>query len=88
MYINGSQKYAIKLWLGNGFGARTETINLAYGNHISDSDNSMNEIIDCEVNKDKTLKLKMTLNMFGDKEVGTPSEVLREIWKNVIQWLR
>lgn len=88
MYINGSQKYAIKLWLGNGFGARTETINLAYGNHISDSDNSMNEIIDCEVNKDKTLKLKMTLNMFGDKEAGTPSEVLREIWKNVIPWLR
>lgn len=88
MYINGSQKYAIKLWLGNGFGARIETINLAYGNLISDSDNSMNEIIDCEVNKDKTLKLKMTLNMFGDKEAGTPSEVLREIWKNVIPWLR
>jgi len=88
MYINGSQKYAIKLWIGNGFGARIETINLAYGNHISDSDNSMNEIIDCEVNKDKTLKLKMTLNMFEDKEAGTPSEVLREIWKNVIPWLR
>jgi hypothetical protein len=88
MYISGSQKYAIKLWLGNGFSARTETINLAYGNHISDSDNSMNEIICCEVNKDNTLRLKMTMNMFGNKEAGTLSEVLREIWKNVLPWLR
>jgi hypothetical protein len=88
MYVSGSQKYAIKLWLGNGFGARTETINLAYGNHISDSDNSMNEIICCEVNKDNTLRLKMTMNMFGNKEAGTPSEVLREIWKNALPWLR
>jgi hypothetical protein len=30
----------------------------------------------------------MTLNMFGDKEAGTPSEVLREIWKNVVMWLK
>ncbi|MHB1421070.1 MAG: toll/interleukin-1 receptor domain-containing protein [Bacillota bacterium] len=88
MYIKGSQKYAIKVWLGNGFGASTETINLAYGNHISDRDNSMNEIIGCEVDKDKTLKLRMTLNMFGDQEAGTPSEVLKQIWKNVIPWLR
>jgi vacuolar-type H+-ATPase subunit F/Vma7 len=88
MYINGSQKYAIKVWLGNGFGASIETINLAYGNYISDSDNSMNEVISCEVDKDKTLKLKMTLNMFGNKEASTPSEILKEIWKNVIPWLR
>lgn len=88
MYISGSQKYAIKLWIGNGLGARIETINLAYGNHISESDNSMNEIIDCEVNRDNTLKLRMTLNMFGDKEVSTPPEVLKEIWQNVVQWLK
>jgi hypothetical protein len=88
MYINGSQKCAVKLWLANAFGASTDTINLACGNYTSDSDNSMNEIIDCEVSEDKTLKLRMTLNIFGDKEASTSSEVLREIWKNIIQYLR
>lgn len=88
MYLNGSQKYAVKLWLGHGLGSRTETINLAYGNHIYDNDNAMNEIIDCEVDEDNTLKLKMTLNMSYDKKVDTPEEVLKEIWKNVISWIR
>ena len=81
MYINGSQKYAIKMWLGSGFGARAETINFAYGNHISDSDNSMNEIINCEVDRDKKIKLRMTMNMYGNKEAGTPSEVLKKFGK-------
>lgn len=87
VYINGHQKYAVKVWLGSSFGAGIETINLAYGNHISDSDNSMNEIITCEVARDKTLELKMTMNMFGNKKANTPAAILREIWANIVRWL-
>ena len=60
---------------------------MAYGNHISDSDNSMNEIITCEVARDKTLELKMTMNMLGNKKANTPTAVLREIWTNIVRWL-
>ncbi|MBB6215066.1 hypothetical protein HNQ80_001155 [Anaerosolibacter carboniphilus] len=88
LYLHGDQKYAIKIWLGNNFGRGSETINFAYGNHISDSDNSMNEIVTCEVDKDNTLKLRMTMNMFGDAEANTPVAVLREVWRNVLQWIK
>ncbi len=88
MYKNGHQKYAIKLWLGHSFGAKTETINLSYGNHISDSDNAMNEIISCEVGDDNTLKLKMILNVFGNKDAIEPHEIVLEIWRNVIPYLK
>lgn len=87
MYINGSQKHAVKLWLGNTWGYGVDTINLAYGNYVSDNDGSMNEIITCEVDKDKTLILKMTMNMFGKENANTSATILTEIWKNVIRWL-
>lgn len=87
IYINGQQKYAVKIWLGSGFGSREESINLSYGNHISESDNSMNEYISCEVTTDKALRLKMHMNMFGNRDAHTPEEVVREIWLNIRQWL-
>jgi hypothetical protein len=65
IYINGRHQYGFKIWLGNGFYSKTDTIDLAYGRHISDSDNSMNEIITCNVTKDKSLILEMTMNMYG-----------------------
>lgn len=86
-YVNGQQKYAVKIWLGSGFGSREETINLSYGNYVSESDNSMNEYISCEVTEDKILRLKMNMNMFGNRDVHTPEEVAREIWSNIRQWL-
>ncbi len=87
MYLSGSQKYAIKIWLGNGFYSKTDTIDLAYGRHISDSDNSMNEIITCNVTKDKSLILEMTMNMYGNNEANTADEVLKVIWKTITQGL-
>lgn len=87
-YVNGQQKYAVKIWLGNGFGAREETINLSYGNHVSESDNSMNEYISCEVAKDKSLLLKMNMNMFGNRDANTSEAVVREIWSNIVQWIK
>ncbi|MEN6460829.1 MAG: toll/interleukin-1 receptor domain-containing protein [Syntrophomonas sp.] len=86
-YVNGQQKYAVKLWLGSGFGSREETINLSYGNHVSESDNSMNEFISCEVAKDKSLLLKMNMNMFGNRAANTSYEIVREIWSEITHWL-
>lgn len=88
LYLNGNQIYAIKIWLGNNWGSATETINVAYGHHISESDTSMNEIIVCEVGSDKNLKLRMTMNMLGNKEADTPVLVVSEIWKSILMWLK
>ncbi|MFL0270107.1 toll/interleukin-1 receptor domain-containing protein [Candidatus Clostridium radicumherbarum] len=87
MYIDGTQKYAVKIWLGNGLGARQETINLSYGNFISESDNSMNEIITCEVEENK-LGLKMTMSLLGNREIMNSKSVTLEVWKNVINYIR
>ena len=87
MYLNGTQKYAVKIWLGNGLGARQETINLSYGNFISESDNSMNEIITCEVEGNK-LELKMTMSLFGNREIMDSKSVILEVWKNVINYIQ
>lgn len=88
MYLNGTQKYSFKIWLGNGLGAKQETINLSYGYFVSDSDNSMNEIITCEVVKENKLGLKMTMNLFGNRDIVDTTTVLSEIWKNVINYIR
>ena len=87
IYINGRHQYGFKIWLGNGFYSKTDTIDLAYGRHISDSDNSMNEIITCNVTKDKSLILEMTMNMYGNNEANTADEVLKVIWKTITQGL-
>ena len=87
-YTNGKQVYAIKIWLGNNFGGNIDTINLAYGNYNTNNDNSTNEIISCEVGENKTLELKMMMNMFGNRNANTPDLVLKEIWMNIIQYLR
>ncbi|MBU3198166.1 toll/interleukin-1 receptor domain-containing protein [Clostridium estertheticum] len=84
MYLDGTQKYAFKVWLGSGFGGRQETINLSYGNFVSDADNSMNEIIACEVDKDNKLGLIMTMNIFGNRDIVNSKIVISEIWKNVV----
>lgn len=87
MYMDGSQKCVIKIWLGNVLGGSTESINLSYGNSVSDSDNSMNEMIICELDKDKALKLKMTLNIFRDCKAGEPADIVKEIWDKVKPYL-
>lgn len=88
IYLNGQQKYSVKIWLGNGLGARQETINLSYGNYISESDNSMNEIIMCEVDKSNKLILKMTMNFTGIKDANDSKSVTAEIWKNIMNWIK
>ncbi|GEM_PF-841512 len=88
MYLDGTQKYSFKIWLGSGLGGRQETINLSYGYFVSDSDNSMNEIIICEVDAQNNLGLKMTMNSYGIREITDSKVVTSEIWKNVIQYIR
>lgn len=88
MHLDGTQKYSFKIWLGNGLGARQETINLSYGYFVSDSDNSMNEIIMCELDKENKLGLKMTMNFSGSRDIVDTKTVISEIWKTIINYIR
>jgi TIR domain len=82
LYVSGQSVNRIKVWYGGSFGRNT--INLSYGRHVSMSDNSMNEIISHEIDKANQLKLKMTMNFHGNKNVSEPIEIVKEIWNNSI----
>lgn len=88
MYLDGTQKHSFKVWLGSGFGGRQETINLYYGDSFSDADDSMNEIITCEVDKDNKLGLIMTMNLYGNRDIVDSKIVISEIWKNINNYIR
>ncbi|WP_280166548.1 toll/interleukin-1 receptor domain-containing protein [Priestia aryabhattai] len=80
LYVNGQNVSGVKMWYGNSFG--NNSINLSYGRLISTSDNSMNEMITYDIDEKKKLKLKMTMNISGNKTASTPEEIVKEIWKN------
>jgi hypothetical protein len=48
----------------------------------------MNEIIQCEIGENKELKLKMTMNMFGNREAISDKDVTKEIWRNMVNYLQ
>lgn len=82
LYVKGMNVNTIKIWYGSMFGG--STINLAYGNHMSISANSANEIIMHHIDEKKQLRLKMTMNMYGNNTAMSPKEIVQEIWKNNI----
>ena len=86
-YINGMEKYAVKIWLGNLFGGGSQNIYLSYGRFNIDSDSSFNDVIECEVTKTKDLKLKMTMNSMTGNNTSDAYGVTVEIWKKIIQYL-
>lgn len=85
VYLNGCRKYSLKIWIGNGFGGSDLSINMAYGYNISDNDNSMNEIIRCNIDKNNELFLSMTMNFSNKNEYMTADQVFEVIWKNMLQ---
>jgi len=86
-YINGMEKHTIKMWLDTKF-SKQENILLSYGRFGIDSDNSWNEMIICELTEKKELILKMTMNMFGNRDGKSAREISIEIWKQVLQYLK
>lgn len=86
-YINGMEKYAVKIWLGNLFGGGSQNIYLSYGRFNIDSDNSFNDVIECEVTKTKDLKLKMTMNFMTRNNASDAYGIAVEIWKQIVQYL-
>jgi hypothetical protein len=86
-YINGMEKYAVKIWLGSLFGGRSLNIYLSYGRFNIDSDNSFNDVIECEVTKTKDLKLKMTMNFMAGNNASDVYGIAVEIWKQIVQYL-
>lgn len=83
-YINGMVKQLVKIWIGSNF-SREENILVSYGQFNIDNDSSCNEMIICEINEKKELKLRMTMNMIGNREVMDSKDVSIEIWKHIIQ---
>ena len=81
------EKQTVKIWLENKF-SRQENILLSYSRISIDSDNSCNEMIICGVNEKKELILKMTMNIFGNREPKNAREASIEIWKYVLQFLK
>lgn len=86
-YINGMEKYAVKIWLGNLLGGASQSIYLSYGRFSIDSDNSFNDVVECEVTKTKDLKLKMTMNFMTGSNASDAYGIAAEIWKQIVQYL-
>lgn len=81
IYINRNFKTGIKIWYGTWMGIRQHSIFLSYGTWLDDkNDSSMNEIINCEVDTQNNLKLKMTMNYAKSNQLCDADEIAREIW--------
>jgi len=80
LYLDGHYVTGIKIWYGGFFGGNS--INLSYGRQLTTSDNSVNEMITHDIGDEKKLKLKMTMNIFGNNKTGSAEEIVKEIWKN------
>jgi hypothetical protein len=82
LYINGKSVTGVKMWINNNWGQKS--INLSYGNNGwgYDNDNSYNESINCRIGEDNTLELRMTMNAIGNREASTPTEIVKQVWKN------
>jgi hypothetical protein len=82
LYVDGNMVTGIKIWVNNSWGQKS--INLSYGGSSwsFENDNSYNESIVSEAAQNNTLKLKMLMNVFGNKDASTPAEIVKEIWKN------
>ncbi|WP_099355502.1 toll/interleukin-1 receptor domain-containing protein [Fredinandcohnia onubensis] len=83
LYIDGNRVTGVKMWISDSWGQKS--INLSYGSigWGFENDNSYNESIVSEVGQDKTLNLKMTMNVYGNnRDASTPDEIVKEIWKN------
>lgn len=87
LYLYGNQVAGVKIWIG-GLMYDSNSICLSYGNHINvRSDNSMNEIISVDVNRDNKMKLKLTLSFSGKDETDTPEKIVRSIWTSSLAYL-
>lgn len=82
-YRDGKFTKGIKIWLGSLGSSSNPNINLS--NSIDPTnDNSMNEIIRCEVNDNK-LTWKMDMNFLGNKKPENLNDLTLEIWENHIK---
>ncbi len=88
VYLNGQSKYAVKMWIGSGVAGREQSICLSYGTYISDSDNSMNEIVRCEIDKNNELFLGMTMSYNNRNEYMTANDVFINIWSRILDYIK
>lgn len=85
VYLNGEIKYSTKIWINNFISGGEKLICVLYGKYISDSDTSMNEMIECIVDENNQLFLKMLNN---NNKCMTTDEVFRNIWLKITDNLK
>ncbi|WP_191992007.1 SEFIR domain-containing protein [Bacillus aerolatus] len=81
LYQNGEYRSGTKIWVGEFFGSRTESIFIS--NDVSSiSNNSYNEQIVCKVSKENQLILEMNFGAFysQDADLLTPEKIALQIW--------
>jgi hypothetical protein len=84
IFVNGKRIAAFKMWLSKEYGS--SSIKFSFNPHGWESDNSFNEMVTCEVDKDKTLTLKMTMSGFmGNTNANEPESIVRVIWKQHLE---
>lgn len=85
VYINGTCVTGLKMWVGSSMGSES-SICLSYGTWLNENnDGSMNEIIRCEIDENKELKLSMMLNFTVGNKMMTSEEIAKEIWRKHIK---
>ncbi|ENY99808.1 hypothetical protein HMPREF1092_02944 [Clostridium thermobutyricum] len=85
-FVNGTLVTGLKIWLGSSMGMRENSICISSGNWINENDDgSMNEIINCEIDENKELKLKMLMNFLVSNKLMDAKEMAKEIWIKYIK---
>lgn len=80
LYVNGNKKTSLKIWLSYDW---SPSIKMAYGHILNvSSDSSWNEMIICEPDKNNELRLKMTMNIFGQSQTNSLESIVKMIWTN------
>ncbi|PGA29529.1 hypothetical protein COL80_02225 [Bacillus thuringiensis] len=80
LYVNGMLKVSAKIWISSFSG--TPSINMSFGNHIDVyNDNTLNTMINCEIDHDNKLHLVLTLAAHLTNKHVEPKDVIKLIWE-------
>lgn len=87
IYVDGTIKTSIKMWYGSWAGMRENSICLTYGTWLDENnDSTVNEIINCVIDKNKKLKLNILIGYIGGRnEMLNVDEVSKKIWINHVK---
>ena len=82
LYVNGTLKTGVKIWLGSSFGG-SSNISFSFGHHLEPfNDNSMNGILNCEVHHNNKMLLKGLIGFHNQNHSLQPDDIIKYIWES------